>query len=164
MSFRCLPTSLCDPSTGEWPYRSAWKRAHCRQAVAEVDEGGGLAWSGRPGSQNWSATVVKVDQMWTNGPFEHLLEAPLPALRPFRPLWEGRLPGLGPYSGVALRRGLEMVHLQRVVRPVSAGRLPRPPTLHFAELSTPGPAPMAGITSRRASVQMPEASSELGQG
>src|SRR5215469_4697995 len=41
-------------------------------------------------------------------------------------------------TGVALRRGLEMVHLQRVGRPVSARRLPRPPTLHFAELAQLG--------------------------
>src|SRR5215470_16282436 len=43
-----------------------------REAVAEVHEGGELAWSGRPGSQNRSVTVAKVDQMWANGPFEYL--------------------------------------------------------------------------------------------
>src|SRR5215472_5256923 len=30
----------------------------------------GVVW--RPGSQNWSATVAKVDQIWANGPFESL--------------------------------------------------------------------------------------------
>src|SRR5215472_16671514 len=35
------------PLPGQW--------ASCRGAVAEVHEGGGLAWSGRPGGQNWSA-------------------------------------------------------------------------------------------------------------
>src|SRR5215831_8496786 len=54
---------------------------------------------------------------------------------PFRVCLRGPSAGTRTYSGVALRRGLEMVHLQRVDRPLSARRLPRPPTLHVAELA-----------------------------
>ena len=55
-----------------------------------------------------------------------------------------------------------MVHLQRVGRPVSARRLPRPPTLPFAELAHQDRHRWRASQAGGHECKMPEASYELG--